>query len=267
MWLQYGTPQSLLLLLFKRISGTRHVGIDDIPQLMDEYDFYEDIYFGKIKEPNDSKRIKINGIYEYINHLDPPKAYPALHIPYRILIQQAGLFKNQTIESNIVNQILDRLKKYGLVKNQEDYSNETLQKKIVLAIRWANELSDMEQNENGASGLVDERNGSLTLLSLQQKDLLKKIKVELENLHQKTLESHAKTGRGEPNTADNDELAQEVQSIIFNSAKNNQLQPKEVFRLFYQILINSERGPRLGSYIADLGLQNVIVTLEKRISS
>ena len=76
-----------------------------------------------------------------------------------------------------------------------------------------------------------------------------------------------KLAGGEPNTADNDELAQEVQSIIFNSAKNNQLQPKEVFRLFYQILINSERGPRLGSYIADLGLQNVIVTLEKRISS
>ena len=111
MWLRYGTAQSLLLLLFKRISGTRHVGIDDIPQLMDEYDLYEDIYFGKVKEPNDSKRIKLIGIYEYINHLDPPKAYPALHIPYRILIQQADLFKNQSIEANIVSQILERLKK------------------------------------------------------------------------------------------------------------------------------------------------------------
>ena len=33
MWLKYGTPESLLLLLFKRISGTRHVGIDDIPAI------------------------------------------------------------------------------------------------------------------------------------------------------------------------------------------------------------------------------------------
>ena len=72
MWLKYGSPESLLLLLYKRISGTRHVGIDDIPALMDEYDLFEDIFFGKIKEPNDSKRLKINGVYEYINHLRPP---------------------------------------------------------------------------------------------------------------------------------------------------------------------------------------------------
>src|SRR3712207_8595444 len=45
MWLQYGTPESILLLLFKRIAGTRHIGLDDVPALMDEYDYYEDIYF------------------------------------------------------------------------------------------------------------------------------------------------------------------------------------------------------------------------------
>ncbi|HSA75231.1 MAG TPA: lysine--tRNA ligase [Candidatus Nitrosocosmicus sp.] len=266
-WLQYGTPQSLLLLLFKRISGTRHVGIDDIPQLMDEYDLYEDLYFGKVKEPNDSKRIKLNGIYEYINHLDPPKTYPGLHIPYRILIQQAELFKNQTIESNIVNQILERLKKYGLVKN-EDYSNKLLQKKINLAIRWANELSDIDQNEHTTSNLVE--TGGNILLSSQQKAILKKIKVEFENLQQKVHGTRTEKDTRElslsPPSSNNDELAQEVQSIIFNSAKSNNIQPKEVFRLFYQILINSERGPRLGNYIADLGLQNVIATLEKKIS-
>jgi lysyl-tRNA synthetase class 1 len=64
----------------------------------------------------------------------------------------------------------------------------------------------------------------------------------------------------------NDELAQEIQSIIFHNAKSNNLQPKEVFRLFYQILINSERGPRLGNYIADLGLPNVIMTLRQKLS-
>src|SRR3546814_10303826 len=34
-WLRYGTSQSLLLLLFKRITGTRQVGTDDIPTLME----------------------------------------------------------------------------------------------------------------------------------------------------------------------------------------------------------------------------------------
>jgi len=269
MWLLYGTPQSLLLLLFKRISGTRHVGIDDIPQLMDEYDLYEDIYFGKVNEPNESKRIKLNGIYEYINHLEPPKIYPGLHVPYRILIQQAGLFKSQTIESNIVTQILERLKKYGLVKN-EDFSNKLLQKKINLAIRWVNELSDFEQNEHTASELVE--SGGNISLSSQQKALLKNIKLEFENLQREGHGTHMEKDQRErsspppPPPNNNDELAQNVQSIIFNNAKKNNMHPKEVFRLFYRILINSERGPRLGNYIADLGLQNVITTLEKKIS-
>jgi len=261
MWLQYGTAQSLLLLLFKRISGTRHVGIDDIPQLMDEYDMYEDIYFGKVKEPNDSKRIKLNGIYEYINHLEPPKTYPALHIPYRILIQQAGLFRNQSIETNIINQILERLKKYGLVKN-EDYADKLLQEKINLAVSWAKDLSDSELKGDSDLG----ESGDPLKLSVQQKTLIEKIIVEFETLQQKVKGFQAEESNSDSLNNNNDELAQEIQSIIFHNAKSNNLQPKEVFRLFYQILINSERGPRLGNYIADLGLPNVIMTLRQKLS-
>lgn len=261
MWLQYGTAQSLLLLLFKRISGTRHVGIDDIPQLMDEYDMYEDIYFGKVKEPNDSKRIKLNGIYEYINHLEPPKTYPALHIPYRILIQQAGLFRNQSVKANIVNQILERLKKYGLVKN-EDYADKLLQEKINLAVSWAKDLSDSELKGDSDLG----ESGDPLKLSVQQKTLIQKIIVEFETLQQKVKGFQAEESNSQSLNNNNDELAQEIQSIIFHNAKSNNLQPKEVFRLFYQILINSERGPRLGNYIADLGLPNVIMTLRQKLS-
>jgi lysyl-tRNA synthetase class 1 len=250
---------------------------------MDEYDLYEDIYFGKAKEPNDSKRIKLNGIYEYINHLDPPKTYPALHIPYRILIQQASLFRNQSIEADIVNQILDRLKKYGLVRN-EDYSNKLLKDKINLAIRWANEISSDDDVAVGGTVQTGETDGEIseqasTGLSEEQKNLLQKIIVEFENLQQKinqpNLTSVGSDTLNIQNNSDNksnsnsnnlDELAQEIQSIIFHSAKSNNLQPKEVFRLFYRILINSERGPRLGNYIADLGLSNVIPILVKKIS-
>ena len=36
-WLRYATPQSILLLLYKRISGARELGFEDIPSLMNEY--------------------------------------------------------------------------------------------------------------------------------------------------------------------------------------------------------------------------------------
>ena len=44
-WLKYGTPKTILLILFKRISGARELGFEDIPQLMAEYNELEDIFF------------------------------------------------------------------------------------------------------------------------------------------------------------------------------------------------------------------------------
>ena len=247
-------PNSLLLLLYKRISGTRHVGIDDIPALMDEYDLFEDIFFERIKEPNDSKRLKINGVYEYINHLRPPfDDSSSVHIPYRILIQQANLFKNQNQESDLLlNIIFDRLKKYRMVK-EEDIKKKDLINKITLAMNWVGDFNDLDESE-GDNSVADEK---VELTSIQ-KEVISKIGNDLT-----TLASNLENKSKDAKTQD-DDLAQEVQTIIFNNAKNNHLQPKEIFKLLYKILINSEKGPRLGNYIVDLGIDNVVKVLEKR---
>ena len=57
-WLKFGSPKSILLLLYKRISGARELGFEDIPSLMNEYNELEDIFFGKIKIDNHAKLIK-----------------------------------------------------------------------------------------------------------------------------------------------------------------------------------------------------------------
>ncbi|MBA2267765.1 MAG: lysine--tRNA ligase [Nitrosopumilus sp.] len=258
MWLKYGTPESLLLLLYKRISGTRHVSIDDIPTLMDEYDLFEDVFFGKVKEPNDSKRLKINGVYEYINHLRPPADdSSSIHIPYRILIQQANLFKNQILESDLLlNTIFDRLKKYRLVK-EEDIKKKDLIDKINLAVNWVGDFSGLTDDE-GEDGDGDGGRGSEKLaISSIQKEVILKIGNDLTSLASNITNKNK-------DIKSQDDLAQEVQTIIFNNAKNNNLQPKEIFRLLYKILINAEKGPRLGNYIVDLGIDNVVKVIEKR---
>jgi lysyl-tRNA synthetase class 1 len=118
---------------------------------MDEYDLFEDIFFGKISEPNDNKRLKINGVYEYINHLHPPADdSSSIHIPYRILIQQANLFNNQIQDSELLlNAIFDRLKKYRLVKD-EDLKKKDLINKITLATNWVRDFSDVTEDEDEA---------------------------------------------------------------------------------------------------------------------
>ena len=243
MWLKYGTPQSILLLLYKRISGTRHVSVEDIPNLMDEYDFYEDIYFEKIKEKNKSKVIKIKGIYEYVNNLNPPGT-SQVHIPYKILIQQSEIFINK--EADSIKKICERLKKYGLIK---DESPEIIAK-IRLAIKWTQDFEDddnLEHDENSMKIKIESKHKKAICDVLLQ---LNKISNDIEK---------------STTNQDTDALNQKIQTIIFTNAKENKIEPKDFFRLFYKILINAERGPRLGNYIVDLGIKNVINKIEKKI--
>jgi lysyl-tRNA synthetase, class I len=219
-WLRYGTRESLLLLLYKRISGTRHISIDDVPNLMDEYDFLEDIFFGSVTEENIAKRTKLRGIYEYIHQLKPPPG-PSLHIPYRILAQQALLFRG---DEKQVDKVYDRLVKYNLVKNKSD----SLIMKIQLASNWSNDYLSTTLVSTEINVSKSERDALLELIQF------------LKNM--------------EP-IEDKGELAIAIQSEIFSIAQKLGLQPKVFFKLLYKILINAEKGPRLGNYVSDKGIR------------
>jgi lysyl-tRNA synthetase class 1 len=227
MWMKYGTPQSILLLLFKRITGTRHIGIDDIPLLMDEYDLYEDIYFGKIKENNQSKLVKLQGIYEYINHLNPPtNGYN--HVPYRLIAQQASLFDGK----DRIDKVFERLKKYRLVNEK---TNDIIEK-IELASNWTDDI------------LVNEDNYDLTL-DKKHKEALVELVFNLKTYKDKEY----------------DNLSNDIQTLIYETSKKHEIQPRDFFKLLYKILINSDRGPKLGNYLVDLGINRGCEIIEKYI--
>lgn len=228
MWLKYGTPESILLLLFKRITGTRHVCIDDIPTLMDEYDLYEDFFFGKLKESNAAKLMKIKGIYEYINHLEPPQQ-PQPHIPYRLLVQQASLFSR---DDDRTSKVFTRLLKYGIVKEK----TERILQRIELASNWADD--------------------HFTLTG-------EKADIEVDESQRKAMREILDAIRSFIGTEQDPETPKNLQSRVFEIARNNQIEPKEFFRLLYRILINSDRGPRIGNYVIDLGLERTCQILEK----
>jgi lysyl-tRNA synthetase class 1 len=116
------------------------------------------------------------------------------------------------------------LVKYKLVKNK----SESLIMKIQLASNWSKDYL------------------STTLLSTEI--VLSKIEEEalLELIHYlKNLEV----------INDKGELAITIQSEIFSIAQKNGLQPKGFFKVLYKILINAEKGPRLGNYIVDMGIK------------
>ncbi|MGB7954761.1 MAG: lysine--tRNA ligase [Candidatus Nitrosopolaris sp.] len=229
-WLTYGTPESILLLLFKRITGTRHVSINDIPSLMDEYDLYEDLYFGKLKESNAAKLMKIKGVYEYINHLEPPQQ-PQPHTPYRMLVQQASLFSR---DDDRTSKVFARLLKYGIVKEK----TERLLQRIELASNWADDQFALTAE---------------------------KVEIEINESQRKAIMEILDAMRSFIGSEQDPETPKNLQSKVFEIARNNQIEPKEFFRLLYRILINADRGPRIGNYAIDLGLDRTCRILEESL--
>ena len=231
MWLRYGTPESILLLLFKRIAGTRHIGLDDVPSLMDEYDYYEDVYFGKISEDNLAKLTKIKGIYEYINKLNPPKR-PDPHIPYRFIVQQGSIFPPD--DENRDEKVFNRLIKYGLVKEKK---SDSVMHKIRLASNWG--YDNMARDE--------------------------KFELRLSDLDRKAVQELIEAIRPFTGLPDSPDNAKDLQSKVFSIARANGVEPKEFFALLYRMFLNTDRGPRIGNYLLDLGIDRATNVLMRYV--
>ena len=109
-WMEYASPESLRLLMYKRIIGARNVSIEDVPTYMDEFDDLEESYFSKKRDPNQMKDARQRGLYEYSMFLKVPQA-KGVHVPYRLLAQLAAVAP----EASVNDFVLKRLTAYGMV--------------------------------------------------------------------------------------------------------------------------------------------------------
>ncbi|NHJ39013.1 MAG: lysine--tRNA ligase [Asgard group archaeon] len=221
-WFSYGSSQSLALLTYKRMTGSRTLAIDDIPVYMKELDYLEDIYFGRIKESNPARKRKLSGLYEYCWHLNPPSER-SIQVPYSLLVNLISVAP----ETNRKEFLESRLQEYGYLiegKNLDDISE-----RLKFAENW---VADFKQLED--------------------------IKIDLTNKQQSAIKMLIKVLK-------NVKSADDIQSAIFETARDNEIKPGDFFKLLYQILLNTDRGPKLGPYIHTIGTQNIINTLEKNL--
>jgi len=58
---------------------------------------------------------------------------------------------------------------------------------------------------------------------------------------------------------------EELQNSIYSIAKENQVQPKDFFKIIYRIIISGPRGPKLGKFIEDIGKKNVADAISRHI--
>jgi lysyl-tRNA synthetase class 1 len=214
-WLKYGTPKTILLLLYKRITGARELGFEDIPALMDEYNELENIFFGKTKIDNQAKATKLKGLYEYANLLKPPTE-PANYVNYRLLIELGNIFKEERVD-----RVMKKLVDYGVIKSPE----EQIKKQIEMAGNYADDFGQAE-----------------------------KIEIALDDTTKKALAELADILKAAQDP-------QDIQNSIYQIAKGNNIQPKDFFKTLYQIILSTNRGPKIGPFIIDIGRKKVSQTL------
>jgi lysyl-tRNA synthetase class 1 len=218
-WLEFGNSKSILLLLYKRITGARELGFEDIPSLMNEYNELEDIFFGKIKLDNQAKLIKSKGLYEYVNLLKTPKE-SSIHVNYRLLVELSKTFKENRVE-RVMKKLLD----YGVIRNPDPQ----IEKLIELAGNFADEFDQQE-----------------------------KIKIDMD-------ESVKKILRLLIDALNSEKEPEDIQNTIYQIAKSNGVEPKDFFKILYQIILGTSRGPKIGPFISDIGRKQVAKTLSDYI--
>jgi lysyl-tRNA synthetase class 1 len=223
-WLKYASPKSILLLLYKRITGARELGFEDIPSLMDEYNELENIFFGKIKIDNPAKASKLKGLYEYVNLLNPPKN-PSIHINYRLLVELANIFHEDRIKH-----VMKKLIEYHTIINPDP----SIEEKIEMAGNYADAFRGKPLEKVLEDGITIDKT---------TKNALKELAEVL-------------AAEDEPD---------DLQNTIYQIAKKNNVPPKDFFKILYQIILATTRGPKIGPFIADIGRKKVAQTLSRSI--
>jgi lysyl-tRNA synthetase class 1 len=135
-WLEYASPESLRLLMYKRIVGARNVSIADIPVYMEDFDDLEEYYFSKRRDPNVLKDARLRGLYEYTMLLGVPKG-GSPHVPYRLIAQLASVAPQNGAQEYVIK----RLMAYGMVKAKSP----ELERRVLWGVKWAGRGGKVER--------------------------------------------------------------------------------------------------------------------------
>ncbi len=131
-------------------------------------------------------------------------------------------------EGSEVDFVLEKLQGYGYGK--EDLLDK-LKQRINYALNWSKDFTEITEK---AVKLTEQEKVAL-------KDLIQALQV--------------------------DSTEDEIQTAVFNIARNSGIAPGKFFRTLYRILLGAPQGPRLGPYVLAMGRKNVIDALKRAAKS
>ncbi|MFH1696994.1 MAG: lysine--tRNA ligase [Candidatus Diapherotrites archaeon] len=201
--------------------------------LNERYERAERIYYGKEKAENEKIAKQLKRAYINSRIGTPGKKMP-VQVPYSF-----AAFLSQLMDpEKDLGKITEILAQTGhLGKNPSAEELRALKQKLISAKTWVENYAPDEFKVSFAKAVPKE--------ALEPARELRPVIESLLSLLPK-----AKT-------------ADEIQQIVFESAKQNNAQPRDLFKLLYLTLLAKERGPRIGTLIIALGKERVTARLKE----
>ena len=191
----------------------------DVIKIYEDYDKCERIYFGQ-EQVNEKRAAKERRIYELSQVFEPPVAVPA-QIPFRHLCNLL------LIHDGAVEPALQDMPGY---ENFDDDLRQRARHRAACAWNWVQTFAP----EDFRFSVVDPKNTEPVKISEPERRAV----IALRGLVQS----------GIAGMSDKD-----VQNAIYDIAREQEIEPKDLFVILYRILVGQDKGPRLGGFLKTLG--------------
>jgi lysyl-tRNA synthetase class 1 len=87
-------------------------------------------------------------------------------------------------------------------------------------------------------------------------DIPTKVEIQLDDISRQVLGYLA-------NILSSDQEPTDLQNTIYQIAKDKGMQPKDLFKMLYQIILASDRGPKIGPLILDIGRKKIASSISE----
>lgn len=205
--------------------------------LNDRFERAERIYYGKETAENKKIEVQLKRAYE-LSKIKPPEKKLSYQLPFSFAVQL-----NQLLEpEKQFDKLIESLKETGhLDKKPQKQQLEEIRTKLSHAKTWLEKYAPEQYK--------------LSFLETPPKETILQLPKETKAAMNVCAERI--TAAKNP---------QEIQQAVFDTAKDNNINPKELFQAMYLVLLGKKAGPKIGSLAAVLGKGKIIKRLKETAS-
>ncbi len=226
-WLNIAPPELFRYMVLRTdLEKANNIQTDLIPDLVDIYETFERTYYG-LDDVDSEKQDFAKVLFPNTEVRPVSKEYiPKLSFKFAVVTSQ---LQEILSEDTILERCYDVLKKQHNLTDISPEAKALIPTRLSRALHWVKEFGSerdiVEVPDNVPADII-------STFTDDDKRFLSKL---VEVLHIEELDED------------------DIQSSIFNTAREVDIKPKRAFQLLYRILISRKSGPRLGPFLKLLG--------------